>query len=309
MNSKPHRGNGIPRVAKRFASLSDGDPNAEVVMFVEDVQLGIMPIDNAASGFSVQLDGRPEQVQGAVAILESLCPGEYEGMSLKELVSTVVVHVAESLAWDGRAVYEIDRIGRQGYGLLPEFTSRRLFRAFGQYIQVVPRADRVMWKRAFFRIAARDVWDVRMPRELGGARGYRTMLNRLGQFGHLSPSFLLRKSKDGSWPKHYDFLRYVGETEFFVSLTTSRWGWNRREYSERNGTEFYLLYRSLRFRWAQVVLREHIVGEINRLFPRLQVEAKIRMSGLPTAAEILGIRDQMQAGQISLESAVRAYAG
>ena len=309
MKGDPHGGSGMPRIAPQLAGVSGGDPNASVLMFVEDVQLGIMPMDGPACGFRIELEGKPDQVRGAVTLLESLSPiGHAEG-DLAKLVSAVVVEVGRRLAWRGRAMYAIERGGSQSGGILQRFTCRRLLRVFGQYLQFLPRVDRRFWKRAFFRIPARDVWDVGMPRELGGTSGYSRMVKRIGQFEHLIPSFLLGELKEGNWPTHYDSQRYVREVEFFVALTTVRWGWNQRDYSERNCTEFYLVDRSLRFRWARAVLREHIVGEINGLFERLEVDAKIRVRGLPAASEVLRVREQLHAGRIGLGDAVRACAG
>ena len=53
-------------------------------------------------------------------------------------------------------------------------------------------------------------------------------------------------------------------------------------------------------------MREHIAKELNRLFQRLNIEAKIVMEGLPTARKILDIRKQMREGEISLSDAFDA---
>ena len=53
------------------------------------------------------------------------------------------------------------------------------------------------------------------------------------------------------------------------------------------------------FRYAQAILREHIIQEINQLLAILAVKCKIIVIGLPTAKEILQIRNDMQKGDIS----------
>jgi hypothetical protein len=47
------------------------------------------------------------------------------------------------------------------------------------------------------------------------------------------------------------------------------------------------------------VLREHIINEINQLLNRLSVKCKLIVNGLPTAKEILQMRNSMQKGDLS----------
>ena len=179
------------------------------------------------------------------------------------------------------------------------FTSQRLFHAFGRYIQIIPKADRDLWGKSYVIVPEEDIWDVAMPEVLGGYRGYRAILRRLARFQLLGPLFFQTELTRQGWPAHYDFQRHVREAEFFEAKTTARWGWHRRDYSQSNWTDFYMYYRILRFKWAQAVVREHIVNELNRLFARLRVEAKIVVKGLPTASEILAIQQRMSKGDIS----------
>ena len=145
-----------------------------------------------------------------------------------------------------------------------------------------------------------------MPIVLGGCRGYRAMLKNLARFLHLHPSFLTDESGEQEWPAYLDLQRYVREAKLFESKVTARWGWGRRDATDRNWTEFYAIYRNVTFKWAQACIREHIVKELNQLFQRLNIEAKIVMEGLPTARKILEIRKQMCEGKISLSDAFDA---
>ena len=299
-----------PRAVQYFPSLKKQDfPNLNVYMFTEDVRLAVMPIrgggPRSTPDFSVEIQGGPEHETRASEILKSL--SEHNQPSLAELLSAAVETIAIQLARNGRAVYEIVQDERGDACQLHGFTSQRLFRFFGRYIQIIPKADRVPRGKIYVIIPERDVWGIAMPQVLGGCRGYRAMLRRLAGFQHLTPSFLTNElSRQQGWPPYYDYQRYVRESELFVAKLTARWGWNQRDSGQRSRTEFYWFYRTLQFNWAQACLREHIVKELNRLFRRLGIEAEIVVKGLPTASEILAIRQRMCEGHISFSDAYDA---
>ena len=297
------------RAAWLFPSLRENTYlNMNIRMFVEDIKLGVMPIGGVSSTapkFAVDIQGASQSVEHANATLESLT--RHHRYSTKELLSDVVRGIAQNLAWSGRAVYEIIPMEENcGAYHLHYFSPRRLFHAFGWYIQVIPKADRGLLKKAYVPLPEKDIWDITMPGVLGGYKGYHETLRDLARFQHLGPSFLMQDLGDQGWPAHYDFQRYVREAEFFETKITSLWGWNRRETNERNWTEFYGSYRTLRFGWAQAHLREHIVNELNQLLRRLGIEAEIVVRGLPTPAEILAMQQRMLEGDISFKEALDA---
>lgn len=87
---------------------------------------------------------------------------------------------------------------------------------------------------------------------------------------------------------------------------TAKWGWDRRDHSDRNTTEFYRFYRMLKFKWAQAVLREHILAELNELFSRLNMEVTLAIRGLISSQEIEAIRSRMLNGDVSFAEAYDA---
>ena len=310
MRYKSRQRQKAPRIAPYFPSLKKQDfSNSNVYMFAEDVRLAVMPTGGRprlATNFSVEIQGSSEHKTRATEILESLAGRPR--YSPAELLSSAVGRIAGKLAWNGRAVYQIVRDEKNVEACrLHGFTSQRLFRFFGRYIQIIPKADRGLWEKTCVIIPMQDVWDIAMPQLLGGYRGYRAMVGRLARFQHLAPSFLTNElSRQQGWPPYYDFQRYVRESELFVAKLTVWWGWNQRDFSQRSWTGFYLFYRTLRFKWAQACLREHIVKELNQLFRRLGIEAEIVVQGLPTASEIMAVQQRMCEGRISFNDAYDA---
>ena len=289
------RGGLKQRVAVHFPSLGDVRQwNTDAYMFVQDVQHSVGL--HRWKGYSLNVS--PSFEEGALSVLRSVARENY-GRG-PEVAGKAVERIAGRLAAEGRAVHQIWRSEENGGRyVLYGFTPRRLLRVFGKYIQIIPKADRPLWKKAYVVVPKAEIWDIAIPDVFGGCQGYRAILRRLGRFPHLNPPFVQTEIEKREWPVRYEWQRYATEKDLYTAKSTGRWGWNLRDSSGRNWTEFYYFYRTTQFKWAQAVVREHIVKEFNRLFPRLGIDAAIEINGIPTASEILSVRERLIAGDIS----------
>lgn len=295
---RAHR-NVEPSVASHFPSLSRGpDIDPDVHMFTEDIHLAIMPIGGRTEkqgDFTVGLQGEDPDCEKAKEIIGEL--GQFDKYDTAAMVCDAIDNIARHLAWEGQSVYEIIKDNEQVY--IHGFTSKNLSKILFWYLQIIPLGDWDLWKRKFTLINRKRIWKVRMPHELGGTSGYKIILKRLRKYSHLGPSFYRQDLERGLTTKNYDFLKYVRNSEIYFNRVTHKWGWNRRDWSQERCTEFYSFYNMLSFRYAQAILREHIIKEINQLLDRLSVKCKLVIMGLPTAEELLKIRKDMQEGLIS----------
>ncbi len=288
-----------PSLATRFPSLSKGpDIDPDVRMFTEDIHLAIMPIGGRTEKqdeFAVELQGEEPDCEKAKEIIGEL--GGFNRHDTEAMVCDAVDNMAMHLAWEGQAVYEIIEDNDQIY--VHSFTSKNLFKLFIWYLQIIPPADWDLWKRKFALINSKRIWKVNIPRELGSTSGYKRVIKRLSKYNHLGSGFYRQDLEQGLTTKNYDFLKYVRNSEIYFNRVTRKWGWNRRDWSQDKCTEFYSFYKMLSFRYAQAILREHIIQEINQLLSSLSVKCKLVVVGLPTAKEILQIRNDMQKGELS----------
>ena len=131
------------------------------------------------------------------------------------------------------------------------------------------------------------------------------MLRKLAFCPNTTPP-LINKVSIQEWSAYFNPRLYAREIEVFVAKITTRWGWNQRDYHLEYRTKFYANYRSVTMQWVQAYMREYIIAELNQLFRRLHIEAKIVVKGLPTARRILEIRQQMCEGKISFGDALDA---
>ena len=163
-------------------------------MFVQDLHVAVMPLGGRFSqgrGFSVEMQGSSKPTPQAIAILQSLARSNHSNRpDLKELLSDSVNEIARYLAWGGRSVYEIirDQENNEAWQLY-SFTDKRLFRVLRRYIQIIPKTDQRLWQKARVIIPKEDIWDISMPKVLGGRRGYRTILKKLKRVQRIVPSF------------------------------------------------------------------------------------------------------------------------
>lgn len=293
-----------PTVATHFPSLSRGrDINQNVHMFTEDVHLVVMPIGGRVErhkDFTVTLKASPGERGKAEYLIREI--GRYDRHDIVGMVCDAVEEVARNLSWEGCAVYEIIR-SDDGVQHLCGFTSKRLWRVPGHFLQIIPRGDWDLWKKKSVIVPAGRIWYLEMPPALGGGRGYKRVLRRLKAFEHLGPHFWRKDLERGVQSRNFDFQRYARNSEIYYGQVTKTWGWNRRDRSQERCTEFVTFYKLLRFSWAQAMLREHIVGEMNELFARLGIECELNVAGLPTADDILQTRSELLVGRISFGAA------
>ena len=102
----------------------------------------------------------------------------------------------------------------------------------------------------------------------------------------------------------FSFREYINVVEAYQSRVTKEWGWNRRDYTLENNTEYYSIYKRITRARAQALLRTHIINEINKLLCRLAIAARIEVSGLPSPGDISMTRNDLAAGKLSFTRAL-----
>lgn len=294
-----------PTVATHFPSLSRKNMlNQNVHMFTEDVHLAVMPIGGKSvkhKEFSVSFVGSDDERRKAELLIGEIC--RYNRRDMRGMVSDAIEELARHLAWEGRAVYEIisDNEGSQH---VCAFTSKGLWRLPGCFMQVIPRGDWDFWMKKVVFVPTSKVWCLEMPLALGGRSAYRSILRELRRFEHLGPKFWSKDLERGTQSKNFDFQRYVRNSEIYYGQVTKKWGWNRRDWSQERCTEFFTIYKKMRFLWAQAILREHIINELNSLFKRLDIKCQLEVNGLPTSDDICQENTKLLKGEITFSAAL-----
>jgi hypothetical protein len=300
------------RAASFFPSLSKRDDlGLQAHMFIQDLYGSIIPYSRKHSGVA-EVKGVEDARNKALDLCNSLA--RYDNRDESYTIVEAIEGVAMHLAWGGRALFEIIRPTDGDATLaLNSFSSRRLLHLPGVYAQFIPRADRRYGmatgqhgaSKTVNLIPARDVWRIEMPRALGGYFGYRRLLWALKRFPSVGPDFLTSDIEQGQFTPTFDPAAYSEAEVRYISRVTRRWGWNRRDFTSKYDTEFYTFYRTLKFKQAQAIIREHIVGKLNSLLSTLGIGAEIALKDLLTSADIAVIRADVASGKLHYGEALR----
>ncbi|MFZ0815480.1 MAG: hypothetical protein WAM78_08170 [Candidatus Sulfotelmatobacter sp.] len=208
--------------------------------------------------------------------------------------------------WFGRALFEMVVEPEDATLSLVSFGPDYVWSLPFFYLQVAPRSSLSNGGRRYAVLRSDAVWRVDMPRELGGTSGFRRVLNGLGEWPSLGPGFYQSDLERGEFSKEFVFGDYRRAYQIQLYRVTRNWGWAGRDWSLDNVTEYYQFYRHLTFRWAQSVLREHVVRQFNFLFRGLGISAQIVIEGLSSPSDILRVRDEMKAGSLDFSAATKA---
>jgi len=274
-------------------------------MFQEDIQqMGYFPRSRRDEEPTLRLEGAEHERTKAAALCASLAENSRQWP--EENIAGAVQNVAMHLANYGWALFEIVAGSEGDRPSLVPFNPDYVWNLVLCYLQIAPRASWQDLDRKFAFLNKHDVWRIDVPRELGGARGYRRILRELSAWSSLGPQFFSEDLEKQQLPKEFIFKDYRAAHQIQLYRSTKTWGWNGRDWSLDYITEYYQFHRHLTFKWAQAVLREHIVRKFNSLFRRLEISAQITLKGLSSPGDILHIREQMRAGAMDFDSATNA---
>jgi len=171
------------------------------------------------------------------------------------------------------------------------------------WIQLIPRREREHLERRlqFVWFKKQDVFTVRMPAELGGRWGYRRILRKLLQFESFGPKFAQADISQGKWPAEVEFGDYHRQKQVLDYTITNTWGWNGRDMSLDFQTEYYLVWRWLRFQRSKIALREHIIRALNQFFAKEGLNSEIFITGMPTLQQSNELETRLFAGEIGFQ--------
>lgn len=294
------------RKALRFALPRAYDtPPLHLHMFQEDVQMmGHFSRTQRDEGQTLRLEGTEVERQKADALCASIAGGSHRWP--EENIAGAIEDVVLNLTYHGTALFEIAQDPDTSMPSLVSFDPDYVWTLPFFYLQVPP-SDTWQYLEQKYALLKKDaVWRVEMPRELGGARGFRLILKEMSVWSSLGPEFLKEDLERRQLPKDFVFADYRRTHQVQLFQATSRWGWGARDWSLEYVTEYYQFHRHLTFKWAQAVLREHLVKEFNSLFHRLGISTQIAMEGFSSPEDILKVRNQMRAGSLDFAAATKA---
>lgn len=272
--------------------------NTNVHMFKEDIALSIMPIGGKSKNFldfSAKFIGDDSDNKNAIKVCKSLVSDDYSRGETK-LICKCIERIARFLSSSGILIYEIlYDIENEQIRLLP-VTRDKIYRVPFGFVQIPPK-DGQNYGKTFNFLNARNLWTMEMPLILGGKQGYKNIISNLKKFDSLGPRFYLKNLEEEAMSNSFNYKLYRQTNNVYTTQATLNWKWDQRDMDRDDKTEFYMFYQDLSFLWAQAILRESIIQELNTLFDRLEIKSRIVISGIPTPKEILSFQEAFVKGE------------
>lgn len=290
------------------------DVGGEVYMFGEDVQLGIMPYTKTET---MRIDLVPPSENAYQLVAQALGRDHSFGYGrnyhrFEDAIPKFVRECAQTIMHSGVAQYEIvtefdDESGEATGFRFQWVTPHTIRRRRGRWVQDIgtTAAQELGCGRYvpvdITRIVSFPVVHPFKPRKL------LSVLRTLAGVGtQLIPMFGLNPAEQ---PPGFDFSDFQLTRSQASAAATAPVGWNGRGRLGSEITDYYYLYRELRFQRFLVNLRSSIIDRVNDVLakelPRFGCTGSIVLSGFPGLHEIESIARDLERGT-SLRTAFKA---
>jgi hypothetical protein len=289
------------RISARYFSSSRDEIHENdgvyVYRFHQDVHTKILPYQR--DKFQFTFSTTDEDLQQAVTNIFS--PGSTNSFRRDHDLDEFVRDIAMYLAYHGVTYREIvreqnpnDNIAVITLQYIPgkvELVRRRGYR------QLIPAGDQEQYGGEYITIPVDKIWTFTLPEVLGNVAKQKNLIRQLRILSK-TPQFvsddLQRMAMDRSFDQKQLSLRQSIE----AACITQKWGWAANIMWDKYMTEYFEIYRRLRFLAALSVLRGHIIHSMNTLLNRLDIDCSISIEGLPTETEINEQIEKLNSGEI-----------
>jgi len=293
----------------------------ELYMFSEDLHLRVMPYVNrrdatfktALKPYGAVSDEILENSALEKVISESISKDNYGFNHLSENITDFIRESTQTIAAHSEIFYEItckkneqEEIEELEFHYIYPPSMRKFF---GMYVQIIPYrvAKRSSVKAGLRFMPKNKILHISAPRELGGRRELRRIIKRLAKMSAtVMPDFYLKAMEDNN-SIGFDFNSYVHGKYMEKSILTKKYGWNQRDYSDKNILEYYSMYRYLKTANAMALFRQHIIQEFNKALNNdfLKSGVEVVLEGIATEETITKDFEKLQEGGLKFVDLIK----
>lgn len=273
-------------------------------MFTEDICNRIIPVSlrRDEDNCNVILEYNEKDLNLIESILNNF--SQYGNKyRIDELVKGAIEGICRNITWYGESIYEIYKESEDKIkiiSLIPtSFIDLKFF-----YIQRPPKnkGEKLLPKL----INSKLLWKISLPKELERNYSFKTILSSIDQFDSHMPKTMKDDLYQGNSLSSYNLNKYEEKRFLFINDLTRDWGWDQRKWTSNDDTtEFFLNYKRFKFKAALTIFRNHIISELNNLFLRIGIKAKIKIEGLLTFEDYENYIEQYLNGNLSHKEAYK----
>lgn len=145
-----------------------------------------------------------------------------------------------------------------------------------------------------------------------GGRGFRATLETLIRETKrgFTPASLMESQSRGELSA-FDWRQFREGHESRVLSGVRASGWNARNLFNDSITEYYLVYRVLKFRMTSAILREHILAVLNQFLTTTQQfglpKTQITLDGILGSGEISALMKRLENGEIPFRTIIDSF--
>ncbi len=282
-------------------------------MLVEDVVNGLLPyrVSQTADNSAV-LEPASREAERLVA--EGL--GRDQHWRLSEAVFDFLRQAAQTLLVFGEVPYEIVYLSETESGRVVGFDLSfippwSLSQKNNGWVQTVPEDYAQPFQTpSRIELPSNSVVHLRLPPSIG--RYFPRMMEDLDLHGrHLYPEFGIPVAGSTTTDCGFDFGEWHRCQQIALAQATQECGWNGRNSFSEVITEYYFLYRFLKFEQFKLQLRTSILAQLNEVLriagARIGFTGQIVLHGLPNSAQIEQSMRELESGEVSFADVMKPY--
>ena len=274
-------------------------------MFIEDIMNKIIPISLERNKYDCKavLDCNENDLILIKNILNSFNRRHGEEHNINRLILNIIKEIVRNIVWYGESIYEICKVSDNNIKMV-ELIPNNFFDFKFFYIQMPPKKNnKILYPKI---ITNKLLWTISVPKILEKNYSFKTILLQIDQFDSFMPKAMKNDLYKNNNTSSYDYKKYDEKCFIFVNDLTRDWGWDQRQWtSNSKTTEFYNIYKQIKFRYSISILREHIIFELNNLFFRLGINAKIKLENVITQNEYKEKLENFLKGQITYDEIIK----
>lgn len=314
----PVKPSGIERLI--LSEPIDGFRSQYVHMFLQDLE-HLVPL-----GSRRERDAYFELVSNDRSLAEQILAAldrQYNSRHVGDALRHFLSSTAMELFYSGHSIVQISAKFENNEWNVSSLhpNSSRIVSIGSMLIQVLPereahrsRGDSETLPKELRILDHKDLLRIELPSNLKRRR--KRLIKRLRLLSEISypdtEKLFPKTTLENPTPKNnpWDFSVFRRNWEIALFRATRETGWNARDYSGEEKSDFFTSVWRLRFRKFQAALRIEIVRQLNEQIPRIVRQVNpdfsmtIREQGMLTPAELTEMERQLYAGEISFKTVI-----
>jgi hypothetical protein len=285
-------------------------------MLIEDVKLRVMPIGGRTSKkeFNISLDPPDPKVQQMIE--NAISPDRYHH-GLAGTICDFVADCAVHLLIFETVTYEIVYLSEPKNGKTVGFELVRinpftLVQRGASLLQFLPdEHTKKLNERRCIDLQPERTLTFKLPVSTQGKLDQ--MMQSMVFLSLTSPDFFMEELVAGFRKTPYDVTAHHHLRQAALAQVTKDFGWNARNLFQNEATEFYLIYRYLKFEKFKIELRNKILDTLNAglelVGKQLGFNTKILVNGLPTLDDVQSAHNHLIKGDTPFEKILEPFQG